>query len=107
MPHTPTPWNIGQYQRELDWYGNEVLVTGIYSKQDGVKVAKVETWLGEEYKAESDANAELIVRAVNSHAALLEALKLTLMNAKAPEATDWSAVVQRLERAIAQAEGGA
>ena len=37
--------------------------------------------------------------------ALVEALKLTLLNAKAPEATDWPAVVERLERAIAQAEG--
>ena len=50
-------------------------------------------------------DAKRIVVTWNTHDALVEALQLTLMNAKAPEATDWKAVVERLNKALALAEG--
>lgn len=78
MNHTPTPWTIGQYQREIDANGEEVLVTGIYSTAEGVKVAKMEVWTGEEYREESDANAEFVVRACNAHEELVGALHMIL-----------------------------
>lgn len=75
MNHTPTPWTIGQYQREIDANGEKVLVTGIYSSAEGVKVAKMEVWTGEEYRRESDANAEFVVTACNAHEELVAALR--------------------------------
>lgn len=75
MNHTPGPWHIGQYQRELDEYGEDALVTGIYSSAEGVKVAKMEVWAGEEYRKESDANAAFVVTACNAHEALVAMVK--------------------------------
>lgn len=75
MNHTPTPWTIGQYQREIDANGEDVLVTGIYSSAEGVKVAKMEVWTGEEYRRESDANAEFVVTACNAHEEVVATLK--------------------------------
>lgn len=69
--HTPTPWAI------RDGWANKY---DIYPLRDGppelgewAEVASVESDYGEE--GEGKANAELIVKAVNSHPALVKALK--------------------------------
>ena len=57
VTHTPGPWHIGQ-SREWDDDGEPYDQLAIYSAE-GVKVAKVETWL-KHAREESEANAQLI-----------------------------------------------
>lgn len=70
--HTPTPWRVGQTRD-----GEETFIA-IYNDPEQVKIARVETWIGEQERAEAEANAALIVRAVNSHAALVAACEAAI-----------------------------
>ena len=67
--HTPGPYSVGQYGT-LDDTGNKVEQLAIYGA-DGVKIAVVETWLGDQERAESEANAHLIAAAPELFEALL------------------------------------
>ena len=100
--HTPVPWSIGKRR----WItSGDVDIARIHS------VSKI----GEN---EAVANAEFIVRACNSHDALLEALELYDSFSKAND--DWRQMVRNLlnsddtpevvikaREAIAKAKGGA
>jgi hypothetical protein len=98
--HTPTPWKLDTSIRGL----------AEITDQTGATIAVIES---DTYRmgdaAENLANAEMIVRAVNSHAALLAALEETLLCLKAwsdgrgphDATTD---VVNRAEAALAQAK---
>ena len=92
LQHTPTPWSIGRRR----WItGGNVDIARIHS------VSKI----GE---AEAVANAEFIIRACNSHDALLSALEMALRMMEAEgldEQFDGEAEVIR--DAIAKAKGGA
>jgi hypothetical protein len=66
------------------------------SRMDGTTIARV-SWTG---KAEDRANTELIVKAVNSHDALVAALKLTLQYAK--ENADIREIEVMVEAALEQ-----
>ena len=113
--HTPTPWSIGSSNpgeghviesdsadRTIAWTANSYCASN-----------------DEEYISQEDeANAEFIVRACNSHDALLEALELYDSFSKAND--DWRQMVRNLlnsddtpevvikaREAIAKAKGGA
>ena len=105
--HTPTPWRLGHYQN-----GGRTLV-----RDDGKKVENILT-IDSSVK---EHNAEFIVRAVNSHAALLEAAKRAFRELNEIRARDgvprtfdglkssvdpeyFSSVVDGLQAAIAQAK---
>ena len=69
--HTPLPWGIEQTNRR-NWIGP--------MRTDGAKVSEIVTSTDREglidsSKDRNDANAALIVRAVNCHHEMLEALK--------------------------------
>lgn len=86
VQHTPTPWlkaELGVVRNEVDNY----LVARCIGDTD----------------QEADANAAFIVRAVNSHEAMLEALKLVVRDLKKYGKYEASSVY--LELIISQAEG--
>jgi hypothetical protein len=102
--HTATPWS---YSREqiLTTNGRRLLVNGV-SMPTG----------SHPLDAEASANAEFIVRAVNSHDALastLKALRDAAMNTPAlDDSKDWTALIMEADKALVQAnaprtEGGA
>ena len=70
--HTPTPWSV-RASRNDEGYGL------LICDEDQTILAGMDTWLGPTPEAEMEANAAFIVRACNSHAALVEALE-TLLN---------------------------
>ena len=53
------------------------------------------------------AKTERELRACNAHDALVAELKRVLMNAKAPHATDWKIVEERITHTLAAIEKGA
>jgi hypothetical protein len=88
--HTPTPWNYGPSIRKEDF-------TDIISKDDERLI----------FSVRDNANAVFIVRAVNSHEALLEACKeaITLCVAYQFKAKVFQNTLDVLEKAIAKTEG--
>lgn len=94
--HTITPWTT-----ETDKAGCHCIVRNIFGVGPEVPY-EIASHL-------NAADAEFIVRAVNSHEALLEAAKQVLSfrgtaPANASEDESWSLTLQRLKVAIAQAE---
>lgn len=89
--HTPTPWKIGYEKNTGRIY--------IGTKHKKPAICKINN------DKNMEANAEFIVKACNLHEELVKVCKDTLLNAMAPEATDWSGVVGRLATVIAKAEG--
>ena len=86
--HAPTPWKLGG--------------------ASGRMITTPEGYVGDGFIADVDtrANAEFIVRAVNAHEALLEAVKLALQFIQFCKDTDIESSLEiRLKQAIAQAEG--
>lgn len=69
--HTPTPWAIDSYRAPN---GDSVIVR-IVGRGMGTPISAIGRRHGDIRDAEERANAELIVRAVNAHDALVEALK--------------------------------
>lgn len=65
--HTPTPWRVSRHERDACMYvdSDDTVMGGVAALWGG-QVGGVET---------AEANAEIIVRAVNHHAALLAMLK--------------------------------
>lgn len=96
--HTPTPWNVSAIQKRTQIVDNA---------QNGIWRFVAETRTPED--------AELIVRAVNSHEDLLEVAKRTkafLLNGAPVEGDptvgmriDEAALYQQIKEAIAKAEG--
>jgi len=68
VKHTPTPWNLLPHEP-----GDKVRWIEAGDKWDGVRI---EVERDDCDKEIADANAELIVRAVNAHDALVAALRL-------------------------------
>jgi hypothetical protein len=97
--HTPGPWHIGQSREWDDGELHEQLA--VYSAE-GVKTAKVETWL-KHCREESEANARLIAAAPE----LLAALKalLPILDNDSPLARAYEDVGQLAQAALAKAEG--
>jgi len=62
--HTPTPWSV-RASRNDEGYGL------LICDEDQTILAGMDTWLGPTPEAEMEANAAFIVRACNSHEALL------------------------------------
>lgn len=76
--YTPTPWEV--YTVKDQYPGIEAL-NGTFS----IVVwgdSKIESDCGVQGRTPEEANAEFIVRAVNSHEALVEALKRMIVHAK-------------------------
>ena len=67
--HTPIPWKIARFEGNVEASGRIVANTMSYSC-NGPE--------GESARQENIANAAFIVTACNSHAALVEALEMTL-----------------------------
>jgi len=70
MKHTPTPWH---FTKEVDEMGNPVWDITTDPVDDGWIIAHTLT-----QSKEDKANASFIVRAVNAHEALVEALEAAL-----------------------------
>lgn len=90
VEHTPTPWKI------IPNYKSD----GQYIKA-GIQTL-LETWIGE---FSSQDNATFIVRAVNSHEALLEAAKLAKIQIHYGYIDGKEDVIKILDDAIKSAEG--
>lgn len=104
--YTPTPWYIaGGYDED----GNRK--EKICARQDSTIICEMEVWRGEA-RQESEANAAFIVRAVNAHADLINALRwaksfITACERFHPEESEREIAMQRrimIEDAIAKAE---
>ena len=103
--HTPTPWSV-RAARNDEGYGL------LICDEDQTILARMDTWLGSTPEAEMEANAAFIVRACNSHAALVEALKAIREEATAyPEGGEdcfkysLSLIAEKARAAIARATG--
>lgn len=111
MTHTPGPWRIDADRRTI--FGRPVTAG---DESTAVQyICTLPLYEPAALLAESEANAELIVRAVNSYAELLEMLKRMASLAEAATALDehdatWesdTALIQAARRLIAKAEGRA
>lgn len=107
--HTPTPWSV-RASRNDEGYGL------LICDEDQTILAGMDTWLGPTPEAEMEANAAFIVRACNSHAALVEALwKMMKLAAdfedaakgdwKMPELSEADSIHEQARAAIARATG--
>lgn len=72
MAHTPTPWTLNKYDEPAGPHGDNIRVKGFALTSSD----------------EARANSALIVRAVNSHEALVEALRKAEQLASV--ASDWN-----------------
>ena len=96
IQHTPTPWKLGQYSNDIQAMNDEDRsFTIAHSHLSGPFVR---------------ANMEFIVRAVNSHEALLKAAKKVIKEYSALPINGMETVIIQgiddLEDAITLAEGG-
>jgi hypothetical protein len=105
--HTPTPWKL------VDCGENNAGHPRIEIQGDNVKIADLWGKFGSrEWNQEMNANGELIVRAVNSHEALLEAAKNMRDNINAEQSSggmenyteNFVIAFDDLEKAISKAE---
>lgn len=100
--HTPTPWHLNADPQYIqDQYANIVAV--IHARLDGKRNAEIEL--------EGKANAAFIVRAVNSHEALLEVQQraeeladVVRNGGNYRQAVEWFDEANKAYIAIAQAE---
>lgn len=80
--HTPGPWKVKPYLTpELDedpMMVYEVIAGDLQERFDNLPVDENEEQALDDIHAENEANAAFIVRACNSHEAMLEALKAIL-----------------------------
>lgn len=72
---TARPWKVGRVHLRLDQDADSIPL--IYTHDGALEVAQVRTSAPD--SGEREANAALIVRAVNSHDALVEACEAALM----------------------------
>lgn len=93
MTHTPLPWTAIESQDSGLWYIETVA-------EEPILLASM---IGSLPNAENEANARLIVRAVNSHPALLAVCKEIAEHGT----DDWDARMITLHAAITLAKGGA
>ena len=94
--HTPTPWGITYNKTTKKKY--------VYISKDRLEqLAIVQPTISGDYEA----NAALIVRAVNSHEALINSIQFALQILNSNDENDAEAmpeVVRKLEKALKQAE---
>ena len=73
MTHTATPWKvIKTSDTKIVRQGNEQSTIGIWSKDECIDIAYLRVGMASRV---NESNAEFIVKAVNSHEALVEACK--------------------------------
>ena len=107
--HTPTPWSV-RAARNDEGYGL------LICDEDQTILAGMDTWLGPTPEAEMEANAAFIVRACNSHAALVEALRKMMKlvadfedaakgDCDMPELSEADSIHEQARAAIARATG--
>lgn len=94
IKHTPTPWQVIKESQRHDYFGS------LYIKAGKTVIANLVFQLDDSEKA----NAEFIVRAVNSHEALLEAARCA--GDALVDGQHKDIAINLLRQAIAQAEGG-
>ena len=101
VKHVPTPWEM-----YLDGDSDKWHIGSYASVSLGKNVAIAETVdnrpLYQASKEEQKANAAFIVRAVNSHEALLEIAKHALFLERNSRYPEWA---EKIQKAIEQAEG--
>lgn len=100
VAHTPTPWRI--LDRNIPFHAHEI----VCDVPPRVGIARL-PWANEI----DTANAELIVRAVNSHADLVEACKsaevvLSSLECTGDKPLSTGQVLDQLRAALALAKGG-
>ena len=111
--HTPVPWSI-KCQEDLDPEGNGYIwaIKGKRLSEEKNLNGGWKHYVQNPAVANSEANAEFIIRACNSHDALLEALEAVVndiesycddWNSDSP--TDVTVVLPKLRTAIAKAQG--
>lgn len=100
--HTPTPWTcqLGD-NKFMDKFGQNIIKSG------DEWVALVCDFNRHGRDAERDANATLVIRAVNSHAALVVALRTMLAHADDACGSCLHESHDKARAALALAEGGA
>lgn len=100
VKHTPTPWRLQKSETEPDHW------TIYSSNPPHLDIADVRPWIPE---GANGGNAEFIVRAVNAHDELVADIRSALgwvRTAKADnDAGKLLIAIERLERALAKAEG--
>lgn len=112
MSHTPTPWQIGRYRRffcqdcDIDEGNQDGWVSEIsIDRPDGPNKYVQIAVISQQYPC-TEANAELIVRAVNAHEDLLEACKrcLAVLTLGMGDEIGSTSLHRLLRAAIAKAE---
>jgi hypothetical protein len=108
--HTPTPWSIGGLSSNPG--EGHVIESDSADRTIAWTANSYCTANDEEYISQEDeANAEFIVRACNSHDALLRAIQEVLYSYEDDSDTDLAikleSPMENLQEAIAKAKGGA
>lgn len=108
---TPTPWDYGDYQHGTvdTWVGTgdppESACIFAGAEYDGYD--SVLFWAhGAKSEEEQNANAELVVRAVNAHAALFANLRFALHLLENPSVPPTPAALDNMRAALALATKG-
>lgn len=99
--HTPTPWRV---YKDID--PRTYLHTKFVGVAGPLKTVQV-ALCGKLSNTEAEANAAHIVRCVNSHAALVEALRMCVaawQQEGEPSAIGYELAIAKAEAALAQAE---
>lgn len=97
MEHTATPWRIKQQPKKSIWITSD----------DGFHIAEVNKYAETHGDKKDLRNAELIVRAVNSHADLLAACEWMMKElCEAWDETEEKAIPEKYRAALAKAKEG-
>jgi hypothetical protein len=95
--YTPTPWRVGETA------SGDIAIFGAGLSTSLAVIGSMTTYLKPEVR---QADAALIVRAVNAHEPMLAALRLIIINWEEPsKQIATPAEIQRIRTAIAIAEG--
>ena len=99
MEYTPTPWTAQERAQDPGLGKNKVFITGA----DGKRVCSLTREADGRTLQEARDNMEFIVRAVNAHDELVEALRMAIGVLDTDGGYDGT--VDELKKALAKAEG--
>ena len=94
--HTPTPWKV--WENEI-WESDDIIIHILKPRHKNGQITK-------ESLSEAKANAAFIVKSVNNHDALLEALKIALEALEPLENEIAETAKDAIQTALAQVEKG-
>lgn len=98
MDHTPTPWRLATLDESDGWQDAPLIL-----QEDGCSIGEMSRGFPHVNATAGDrANAEFVVRAVNSHDALLAACKAAIANVPRVDLSD--EIDAQLRAAIQKAE---